>query len=140
MNEDLEKVKEKLNEVRQRDREINQKCERLDELKAKSTSIRSPDYASDRVQTSPNGDSLPRIIADIVDLQEEINADIDRFVDLKAALKEAIDTLPIEESSVIYLKYFNYETIPQIAEETHYCTRMVKRIHKRALQHLKHKI
>lgn len=140
MNDDLEKVKAKLNEVRERDRAIDRKCEQLEELKAQSTCIRSPDYASDRVQTSPTGDSLPRIIADIVDLQDEINADIDRFVDFKDGLRKIIDTLPLEEASVLYLKYFAYETIPQIAEEVHYHPRSVKRIHKRALQRLKHKI
>lgn len=106
-------IKEYLNQVKESDAMINVKLKRLEELKEQSLCIRSSDYSSDRVQTSPQGDTIGKIVAKIVDLQEEINADIDRFVDLKADVMHNIDRLTNpDEKVVLYGKYFEYKTIP----------------------------
>lgn len=94
------------------------------------------DYSSDRVQTSPTGDALPRIIAKIIDLQEEINADIDRFIDLKAEVMHVIDILPADEQEILYGKYFEYKTMPTIAAEIPCSIRNAQRLHRQALEHL----
>lgn len=134
---DIESVKAFLNRVRDADKLIDLKQMRLEELKALSTAVRSPDYSSDRVQTSPTGDTLPRIIAKIIDLQEEINADIDRFVDLKADVMHNIDRLTNpDEKVVLYRKYFEYKTMQQIADEVPCCKRTVQRLHKEGLKKL----
>ncbi len=137
MNNDLQQVKDYLNQVKEADKMINFKQERLDELKAQSFCIRSPDYSSDKVQTSPTGDAIPRIIAKIIDLQEEINADIDKFIDLKAEIMRVVDSLKCaDEIVIIYAKYFEYKTIQEIADETHHCRRTIQRLHKSALKKL----
>lgn len=136
MSDDIEKVKEYLNQVRESDKLIDLKQKRLDELRQLSIAVRSPDYSGDRVQTSPSGDSIPRIIAKIVDLQEEINADIDRFIDLKAEVMHVVDILPSDEQEVLYAKYFEYKSMPKVAAEIPCHIRTAKHIHKKALEHL----
>lgn len=134
---DIESVKAFLNRVRDADKLIDLKQMRLEELKALSTAVRSPDYSSDRVQTSPQGDTIGNIVAKIVDLQEEINADIDRFVDLKADVMHNIDRLTNpDEKVVLYGKYFEYKTMQQIADEVPCCKRTVQRLHKEGLKKL----
>ena len=130
-------IKEYLNQVKESDAMINMKLKRLEELKEQSLCIRSPDYSSDRVQTSPQGDTIGKIVAKIVDLQEEINADIDRFVDLKADVMHNIDRLTNpDEKVVLYGKYFEYKTMQQIADEVPCCKRTVQRLHKEGLKKL----
>lgn len=133
---DIEKVKVYLNQIRERDRMIDKKCKQLAELRAKSTCIRSQDYSSDRVQSSSSGDAMPRMIARIIDLQEEINADIDRFVDLKEEIRKSVEALPAKQAAVIYAKYFEYKSISQIAEETSHDRRTIQKLHRRALLNL----
>lgn len=130
-------IKEYLNQVKESDAMINVKLKRLEELKEQSLCIRSPDYSSDRAQTSPQGDTIGKIVAKIVDLQEEINADIDRFVDLKADVMHNIDRLTNpDEKVVLYGKYFEYKTMQQIADEVPCCKRTVQRLHKEGLKKL----
>jgi DNA-directed RNA polymerase specialized sigma subunit len=136
-DETIEAMKNYLYQVKDADKMIDVKQKRLDELRLQATCIRSPDYSSERIQTSPTGDAIPRIIAKIIDLQEEINADIDRFVDLKAEIMHNIDKLPkADERVVLYAKYFEYKTIQQIADEIPCCRRTVQRVHKTALKKL----
>lgn len=133
----IDEVKEYLNQVRNADKMIDLKQKRLDELNAQKTNIGSQDFSRERVCTSPSGDTLSRIVDKIVDLQKEINADIDRFIDLKAAIMRKIDLIHnADEQSVLYDKYFLYKTIQQIADDTPCCTRTVKRLHKKALEDL----
>lgn len=130
-------IKKYLNQVKESDKMIDVKQKRLDELRQQSIFVRSPDYSGDKVQTSHQGDSIGKIIAKIIDLQKEINADIDRFVDLKAEIMHQIDKLQsVDERVILYAKYFEYKTISQIADEMPCCIRTVQRTHKRALKNL----
>ena len=77
------RAKEYLQQLQRLDTMINQKIKELDDLKVKSTCIDGFDYSKDRVQTSPSGDApYVRTVSRIVDLNEEINREIDDFVDI----------------------------------------------------------
>lgn len=133
----IDEVKDYLNQVRDADRMIDLKQKRLDELNSQKYSIGSQDCSRERVQTSPSGDSIPKLIAKIIDLQEEINADIDRFIDLKAEIMHKLDSLDNADDKVfLYAKYFEYKKHTQIAAEMGYCERHIVKIHKRALLRL----
>ncbi len=130
-------IKDYLSQVKEADSMINVKLKQLEELKVQSLSIRSTDYTRERVQTSPQGDTIGRIVSKIIDLEEEINADIDRFVDLKADVMHNIDRLTNpDEKVVLYGKYFEYKTMQQIADEIPCCKRTVQRLHKEGLKKL----
>lgn len=131
----IDEVKDYLKQVEDADKMINVKLKRLEELRLQSTCIRSPSYSSDKVQTSPTDGALPRIIAKIVDLQEEINADIDRFIDLKAQIMHTIDLIDDADVKVVlYAKYFEYKNLTKVAKEVHSCKRTVQRLHRKGLE------
>lgn len=133
----VDEVKDYLNQVRNADKMIDLKQKRLDELNAQKTAIGSQDFSRERVKSSPSGDTLSRLIDKIVDLQNEINADIDRFIDLKAEIMRKIEALQNADDRIfLYAKYFEYKKHSEIAEEMRYSERNIVKIHKRALSQL----
>lgn len=133
----IQTVRAYLNKVKEVDIMIDVKQKRLNELNAQKYSISAIQYDKERVQTFPTGDSLPRLIAKIVDLQEEINADIDRYIDLKAEVMHMIDQLENpDERQVLYAKYFEYKTLQAIADEIPCCKRTVQRLHSSGIYNL----
>lgn len=133
----VDEVKDYLNQVRNADKMIDLKQKRLDELNAQKTAIGSQDFSRERVKSSPSGDTLSRLIDKIVDLQNEINADIDRFIDLKAEIMRKIEALQNADDRIfLYAKYFEYKKHSEIAEEMRYSERNIVKIHKRALLRL----
>lgn len=134
---DIEAVKEYLNQIRELDRLIDSKQERLSELYAMISSPKAIRYDADRVQTSLPGDQMAAVVAKIIDIQNEINTDIDRFVDLEEEIMQIVRKLKNpEEIALVKMKYFEYKSIRQIARETYRSKRTVQRIHKRALKKL----
>lgn len=133
----IDEVKNYLNQVRNADKMIDLKQKRLDELNAQKTSIGSQDFSRERVRSSPSGDTLSSLIDKIVDLQRKINADIARFIDLKAEIMQNIDSLQDTDDKVLlYAKYFEYKKHSEIATEMCCSERNVVKIHKRALSRL----
>lgn len=133
----IDEVKDYLNQVRNADKMIDLKQKRLDELNAQKTAIGSQDFSRERVKSSPSGDTLSSLIDKIVDLQKEINADIDRFIDIKALIMRKIDLLKDpDEQTVLYDRYFQYKNMTMIAEEYGFSKRTVQRLHRKALESL----
>lgn len=133
----IEQAKQYLNQIREIDKMIDYKCERLDELKASVTCIKSPMQTGEKVQSSLSGDAIPRMIAKMIDLQEEVNQDIDRFVDLKAQISRTLDKIQDADAiKVLYKHYFEYKPFYEVAAEMHFCRRTVQRIHYRGLEKL----
>jgi DNA repair protein RecN (Recombination protein N) len=85
-------AKEYLNQAYWLDRRIDSKLEQLSALKdmaTKTTSIMSDDVVSH----TRNVHSMQDVIAKIIDMQAEINADIDRLVDLKRDIMQVVKTV-----------------------------------------------
>lgn len=82
-----------------------------------------------------NQDKLGDTIAKIVDLQEEINRDVDMFVDMKREASRLLKKLenPLHYQ-IIHKRYVLYKTFEQIAADTHYSYRNITHAHGRALQ------
>ncbi|MDL2301316.1 hypothetical protein LJC58_03070 [Lachnospiraceae bacterium OttesenSCG-928-D06] len=128
------KVKNYLEQVEILDTKINQKIDQLNDLKLRSTSTGGFDY-SERVQTSPSGDSLCRAVTDYVALEDEINADIDHFVDFKNKIINQIQTMTdVKYMKLLYMKYVQYKSLEYIAVEMNYSYPYVKELHGVALQ------
>lgn len=129
-------VKSFLTQVELYDTHINHKMvevERLYDLLYKVT----PTLKADVVQGSGNADPMGDTVAKIVDLQNEINAEIDALVDRKKQINEMLDyvTDP-DELAVLYMRYFEFKTFEEIAYELHCTYRNVCYIHGRALNTL----
>jgi len=86
---------------------------------------------------NPNrgGSTMADAVCKIVDLQNEINRDIDRLVDLKrelvAVIKAVEDT---EYQTLLEKRYLCFQTWEQIAVDMGYNVRHLYRVHEEALE------
>ena len=116
------------------DKHINSKLEQIAQLRALATKITS-DWKEDVVSGCGLQDKISSAVAKIVDLEEELNDDIDKFVGRKKAISLIIERVQDpDQVDILYRRYFKFETLEQIACELHMSYRNVCYIHGRALQ------
>ena len=82
--------KEELRDIMFLDSRIESKLRQLENLKNTKDCLGSIDYSKDRVQTSNTTSSIENAVIRIVDLENEINSDIDDFVDMKQKAREVV--------------------------------------------------
>lgn len=116
------------------DENINQNLERLDELKMNAMCPGGLDYSRDRVQTSASGDKLCNDVVRYTELNDQINAEIDAFVDAKNQIINEIRGLHEKNYiQVLYKVYVQGKSIRQASKEMKKCYSYVLEIHKKAL-------
>ena len=129
-------AKEYLNQAYRLDQRINSKLEQvmtLRETATKATATLTDMPRSD----SPNLQSMENTIVKIVDLENEINRDIDRLVDLKAEVRQLIAALENPEQQLILeLRYLCFKQWSAIMEEMGISETSVYRIHGEALKNI----
>ena len=129
-------AKEYLSQAMYIDQRINSKLEQvmtLRETATKATATLSDMPRSD----SPNLQSMENTIVKIVDLENEINRDIDRLVDLKAEVRQIIAALENPEQQLILeLRYLCFKQWSAIMEEMGISETSVDRIHGEALKNI----
>jgi len=127
-------AKEYLSQAYRIDQRINSKLEQvatLRELAVKATSTLS-DMPHNHMR---NASSMENIICKIVGLEDEINTDIDRLVDLKREISGVINSVEKPEYHLLLeLRYQNYKTWEEIAEMMDYSWRNIHYIHAKALK------
>lgn len=130
------RAKEYLQQLRRLDTVIDQKIKELDDLKVKSTCIGGFDYSKERVQTSPSGDApYVRTVSRMIDLNEEINRDIDDFVDRKHKIINQIQGLAnAKHINLLFKRYVEYKRLEVISVEMNYTYQYTKELHGYALQ------
>lgn len=129
-------AKEYLQQLQRLNTMINQKIKELDDLRSMSTSVGSFDYSKERVQTSPSGDApFTKIMNKIVTLDEEINREIDFYVDEKHRIINQIQALqnPVH-IQVLYKRYVELKHLKVISVELNYTYQYTKELHGYALK------
>lgn len=127
-------AKEYLSQLEVIDEQINQNLERLDDMKSGACDTGGIDYSKDRVQTSTSGDKLCNDVIRYVSLNDQINAEIDLFVEAKEQIIREIRSLRKKEYiQVLYKVYVQYKSIRQTANEMKKCYSYVLELHKKAL-------
>lgn len=112
---------------------INSDLKELSNLRSLSTSI-SAGVSQERVQSTKSNDKICNIVAKIVDLDNQLSAEIDQFVDLKKDIRGKITAIESpDERLVLQDRYLNFMTWERIAEAMSFTTQWVYEIHKRAL-------
>ena len=128
-------AKSYLQQIEIYDTQIKNKLDEIAELRRMVMHITStlrPDGGSHSGGVS---DKVGNTVAKIVDMEAEINADIDRFVDLKRDISELLDHITDpDELRLLHLRYFQYKQWEEIAVDMNYTYRNVCYIHSRALQ------
>ena len=105
--------------------------QRLKELTRQITATLKPDV----VAHSGNQDKMAEAVAKIVDLENEISAAIDEYIDKRNEIVSTIEKINVpNQVSVLHKLYLEYKTWPEIAEEMHMTERNAQYIHGRALQ------
>lgn len=124
-----------LKRIRLYDSHINNKMEELERLKAMVTKI-TQTLREDAGGCSQSQDKIGDAVSRIVDLQAELNAEIDRYVDSKAEICNALNKIQKQRYfDVLHKRYVLFKTWQQIADEMGYeDVRGVYMIHGRALQ------
>lgn len=126
-------VKE-LEKVYWMNKNIQDRMDKLDNLRC-SVGNSAVRYDGDPVQSSNGQDRLERAIAEIVDLENEIDELIDRYATYKKRVIGHIDKLPNERSrDVIYNRYILFMSFGDISKDLGVDVRWIKRVYKRALK------
>lgn len=122
-----------LQQIRKCDRMIENKLSEIDSLRGLAESVTGT-WKEDVVQGCGASDKLGDTVAKIVDLQNEINADIDKLVDLKEEVMKVIDQIDDPFCDLLYKRYFQFKKWEVIAVEMGYTFRHVTRMHGEALK------
>ena len=127
-------TKEYLGQAYRLDQRINSKLEQVLSLRELTTK------ATATMSDMPGGGSrnvykMQDIIGKIVDLENEINADIDQLVDLKREMVTVIKSVKNPEyQTLLELRYLCFKSWEQIAVEMGYSLVYVFKLHTKALE------
>lgn len=125
-------AKEYLNQAYRLDQRINSKLEQVTSLRDLTTKATAT--MSDMPGGSRNVYKMQDIIGKIIDLENEINADIDQLVDLKREMVSAIKAVEDPEyQTLLELRYLCFKTWEQIAVEMNYSIQHIYRLRDKAL-------
>ena len=126
--------KEYLNQAYWLDRRIDGKLEQLQALKAmaaRTTSVMSGEVVSH----TRNVTSMQDVIVKIISMENEVNVDIDRLVDLKAEIMRVIKAVTSPEfQTLLELRYLCFKPWKVIAERMGYNIRHIYRLHDEAVE------
>ena len=127
-------AKEYLNQAYWLDRRIDSKLAQLSSLKdlaTKATNVMSNAVVSH----TRNLHSLQDVVAKMIDMQSEINADIDHLVDLKQEIMHTIKSVKNpEQQTLLELRYLCFKSWEFVAEEMGYNVRHIYRLHDEAVE------
>ena len=106
-------------------------AQRLRELMRQITATLKQDVVS----RSSNQDKIAEAVAKLVDLESEINAAVDSYIDKRNEIASTIAKITVPKQVAVLNKlYLEEKTWPKIAEEMHMSERNAQYIHGRALQ------
>jgi DNA-directed RNA polymerase specialized sigma24 family protein len=119
-------------------KEIDRKIQAIGYWRAKLIKI-TPKY-TDELKT-PGGSiygKTEELVAKIVDLEREIDADVDRLISIRDNIKAIIEAVEDDrERLLLQYRYLDGRTFEEIAVQMHYSWRQIHRLHSRALTNLK---
>ena len=124
--------KEYLSQYRTLDVEINSKLEQVAQLRALAAKV-SPSTGFGAA--GGISDRVGKTVAKIIDLENEINDDIDKLVELKREIRQKIKSIDSRmQRTILEEIYFNKRTFAQIAEEFNCSERWIATLYKRGMK------
>ncbi len=130
------KAKEYLQQLQRLDTMINQKIKELGDLRLMSQSVGGIDYSKERVQSNPSGDApFVKPVLRMIELEQEINAEIDRFVDEKHEIINQIQALQNPKHiDILYKHYVEFKRLEIVAVEMNFTYQYIVELHGTALK------
>ena len=130
-------AKEYLSQAYRIDQRINSKLEQVDSLRNLATKATAT-FSDTPPSGTRNVHRMEDVICKIVLLEEEINAEIDRLVDLKREICAAIHLVKNPECQMLLeLRYLCFKTWDEIAGQLNYSTKYIFDLHRSALKKIK---
>lgn len=115
------------------DAKINADIEELTSLEALATRTTSV-LGGERVQSSGSQQKMADCVAKIVDMREQINEEIDRFIGYKQEARELLSACESECITLISKRYFQFKTWEEIAVDMNFTYQWVSGgLHQKAL-------
>ena len=130
------KAKEYLQQLQRLDTMINQKIKELGDLRLMSQSVGGIDYSKERVQSSPSRDApFVKPVLRMIELEQEINAEIDHFVDEKHEIINQIQALQNPKHiDILYKHYVEFKRLEIVAVEMNFTYQYIVELHGTALK------
>lgn len=129
-------AKEYLSQAIRLDQMIDNKLQQLESLRSLATKATTT-LGVEKVSSSCVQQSMELAIANMMDLSQEINADIDRLVSLRRNIAHVISQLEDwNHRLLLEMRYVQGKSWEDIAVDLDYNNRTVFKVHGRALQQI----
>lgn len=126
-------AKEYLEGIKKLDNIINSLIAEYEMLKDMSTKI-TASTEGERVQASGSQERMADMVARMVDCQNNINYNIDKYINMRMNILEVLQLLDnADHIAVLYKRYYEYKKWEQIAGEMQMGWRGTLKLHGRAL-------
>lgn len=130
-------LKEYLRQAYRLDHRINSDIAEMERLQEMVGTVSSPSLEEHYNPNRPTEAPFIRRLEKVWELQDKINREIDRLIDLKAQMRDVIATVSdADEQMVLRYRYIHNMTWEQIGDELHADRTTVFRWHNAALQHI----
>ena len=129
--------KEYLRQAYRLNHRINSDIAEMERLQEMVGTVSSPSLEEHYNPNRPTEAPFIRRLEKVWELQDKINREIDRFIDLKAQMRDVIATVSdADEQMVLRYRYIHNMTWEQIGDELHADRTTVFRWHNAALKHI----
>ena len=127
-------AKEYLKQVYLLDKKIDSGLRELVELRALATNV-TPTASEEWMQTSPSGEApFTRALSRIWELENTIDEEIDRLVDLKVEIRSVINEVSdCDQQMILRYRYIHFCSWEDIAGQMGYGLRWIHLLHGKAL-------
>lgn len=130
-------AKEYLRQAYRLDHRIDSDITEMERLREMACSIGSPGFEEHYDPNHATEAPFVRALEKVWKMEEKINGEIDRLVDLKAQIRSVIEAVTDpNERMVLRYRYIHNMTWDQIGDELHADARTVRRWHGTALLHV----
>ena len=126
-------AKEYLRQLKYLDNRINSKLLEREQIRtiAEKTTV----SLSEKVQTSSSGTKMDDVVVRLVELEELINKDIDKLVELREEAGNKINRISNDKYKIVLSMYYlSNKTFEEVAELTNMSFRWIHKLHGRALK------
>lgn len=129
------KAKDYLQKLQKLDKLIENKLAEKERWKCIATTTTAP-LGGERVQSSGNPQKMADAVCRYIELESEINACIDRFVDQRQEIISTIEMLEVAEYDLLHKIYVQYLSLQDAATALDKSYTWVTTMHGTALKHI----
>lgn len=129
-------IKEFLNQAFELDHFIKAKQEELNELRERAKSVPTANYTQERVQGGERSDRVAKTVANIIDLEQALQTDLNSYFHVKREIHQVIESVAKPRLKLILqMRYANYKKWEEIQDALDISDlRYVFRLHNDALK------